>query len=78
MRWNFWALAYWMGWIFAFVVWEAYAGSKQMGGGDVPMLTQAVVRFLPWWFTMPFLTWLWWHFATRYLSPTYMQWLKGR
>ena len=76
MKWGFWPIFFWMAWVFAFVTWEAYAGYKGMGSGDVPMLTQAAVRFIPWWVTMPFLTWLWIHFVTRYFNPTYIQWLK--
>ena len=77
MRWNFFATFYWVVWVFAFVFWEAYAGSKDMGAKDVPMLTQAVVRFIPWWITMPFLTWLFIHFAIRYFNPSYIHWLRN-
>lgn len=76
MKWNFWAIAYWMIWIFAFILWEAYAGYKGMGSRDIPMLTQAAVRFIPWWVLMPFLTWLWLHFALRYSNVRYLEWLK--
>ena len=76
MRWNFFATFYWVAWLFAFIFWEAYAGSRGMGDKDVPMLTQAVVRYVPWWVTMPFLTWLFVHFVVRYANPSYGHWLR--
>jgi hypothetical protein len=33
---------------------------------STPSLTQTVIRYSPWWITMPFLTWLWLHFLVRY------------
>lgn len=76
MKWGFWPIAYWMVWVFAFMLWEAYAGFEGMGAKDVPMLTQATVRYVPWWVCMPFLTWLWIHFLVRYFNPHYVHWLK--
>jgi hypothetical protein len=76
MKWGFWPIFFWMAWVFAFITWEAYAGYKGMGSGDIPMLTQATVRFIPWWVTMPFITWLWFHFLVRYMDPKYIEWLK--
>lgn len=76
MKWNLWACLYWVFWLAAFVVWETYAGVEGMGRKDIPMLTQATVRWVPWWVTMPFLTWLLVHFAVRYASPAYVEMLR--
>lgn len=78
MRWNFFAIFYWVLWLFAFVFWESYAAYKGMGEKDVPMLTQAVVRWVPWYVTLPFIAWLFIHFAFRYANPKYIEWLHGR
>ena len=78
MKWEFWPIAYWIIWVFAFVLWETYAGFENMGAKDIPMLTQAVVRYIPRWITLPFLIWLLIHFTVRYFNPKYMEWLKTR
>jgi hypothetical protein len=78
MTWKLWPCLYWLFWFLAFVGWETYAGAERMGGKDVPMLTQAVIRYVPWYVTMPGLTWLFVHFATRYANPVYIEQLKGR
>ena len=76
MTWKLWPCLYWLFWFLAFVIWETYAGVEKAGGKDIPMLTQAVVRYVPWWVTMPGLTWLFVHFATRYANPAYMKFVK--
>jgi len=76
MHWRLLPTLYWVAWVLAFAFWETYAGVDGMGGKDVPMLTQATVRYVPWWITMPFLTWLFIHFAVRYSNPSYIEWLK--
>jgi hypothetical protein len=76
MNWKLGACLYWLVWFLGFVAWEAYAGSEKMGAKDVPMLTQAVVRYVPWWITLPGITWLFVHFAVRYANPKYIEWLK--
>jgi hypothetical protein len=75
MHWRLWPTLYWVAWLAFFCFWEAYAGFDKKH--DVPMLTQATVRYVRWWITMPFLTWLWIHFAVRYANPRYIEWLKG-
>lgn len=74
MKWGFWGCMYWLFWAISFGVWEIYAGVDKKA--DVPMLTQAVVRYCPWWITLPLLTWGFIHFATRYFNPSYIQWLR--
>lgn len=74
MKWRFWPTIYWVAWFLAFGIWETYGGLSKKH--DVPMLTQAFVRYIPWWFGMPFLTWLWIHAAVRYMNPKYMEWLR--
>jgi hypothetical protein len=76
MKWGLWQTMFWVGWILAFVFWETYAGLDGKGAKDMPMLTQATVRYVPWWITLPFLTWLWIHFFVRYTNPVYIEWLK--
>ena len=68
--WTFWRCAYWLFWAIAFAVWEIWAGVEKKH--DIPMLTQAVCRYVPWWVTLPLLSWGIFHFATRYFSKTYM------
>jgi hypothetical protein len=74
MHWRLWPTLYWVAWLLAFGVWEAYSGFDKKH--DIPMLTQATVRYVPWWVIMPFLTWLWIHFAVRYGNPKYIEWLR--
>jgi len=78
MHWHFWPTVYWLIWFLAFVFWETIAGEKNLGGKDVPMLTQAVVRYVPWWVTIPFICWLFVHFTVRYFNPAYVRWLQNR
>jgi hypothetical protein len=78
MKWNIIGVLYWVAWLIAFIFWETAAGLDKMGGKDIPMLTQVTVRWVPWYITMPFLTWLWLHFALRYHNAAYLHWLRGR
>lgn len=78
MNWKVWPMLYWLFWGIAFIVWETYGGIEKMGQRDIPMLTQVTVRYVPWWITMPFLTWLFIHFALRYANPHYIQSLGGK
>jgi len=74
MNWKLWGCLYWLFWAISFAIWETYAG---LHNKDVPMLTQVVVRYVPWWVTMGLLTWGWFHFFLLYISPTYIRWLRG-
>lgn len=76
MNWKFWPCMYWLFWFVGFAVWETYGGVEKMGAKDIPMLTQVTVRYVPWWVTMPALTWLFIHFAVRYANPAYIALLK--
>lgn len=77
LKWSLWPCLYWLFWFAAFVAWETYAGVEKMGQKDVPMLTQVVVRYVPWYLTLPALTWLLIHFAVRYMNPAYLKSLRG-
>jgi len=77
MNWSIRAIAFWVAWVLAFFFWETVAGIDKMGARDIPMLTQVIVRYVPWWVTMPVLGWLVVHFGTRYFNPAYIAWLKG-
>jgi hypothetical protein len=70
-----WDKAFEFGWIAILCIltgYELFAVSQ--GKRSVyPPLTWMTVRYAPWWVTMPFLTWLWIHFATRYLDPNYLK-----
>ena len=73
-----WSKAYIAGWIVILTVlafyefWAGYGPQKH-----TPMLTQVTVRYVPWYVTMPFLTWLWIHFCMRYAIPAYKLSLEG-
>jgi glycerol-3-phosphate acyltransferase PlsY len=68
-------VAGWIAIILGFAFYEFWAGYGT--GKHTPMLTQVVVRYVPWWVTLPFIVWLFIHFATRYANPNYIKWLKG-
>jgi hypothetical protein len=73
-----WSTAGTMLWFVLFFIvlfYEIWAGLNQ--GHRTPMLTQLVVRYIPWPFTMGFITWLFFHFLVRYFDPTYRAWLAG-
>lgn len=76
MHWN----RYWvLGWILIIIGLAFYEFWSGFGTGkQTPMLTQVTVRYVPWWITMPFLTWLFFHFLLRYTNPAYIEWLKGK
>jgi hypothetical protein len=65
----------WYVWIACAIGFELFAGIEHKR--DVPMLTQAVVRYVPWQIMLPFLVWLFCHFATRYFNHTYIAWLRA-
>lgn len=75
MHWDRWWV---IGWVLIltglafYEFWSGFGPSKY-----TPMLTQVTVRYVPWWVTMPFITWLFFHFAVRYANPAYIAHLKG-
>ena len=76
MHWDKWWV---IGWILIIVGLAFYEFWSGFGPGKAtPMLTQVTVRYVPWWVTMPFLTWLFVHFAIRYSSPAYIATLRGQ
>lgn len=38
-----------------------------------PTLTDVTVEYMPWWIIMPFLSWLWLHFASIYNFPKWVR-----
>lgn len=72
--WNTKATMAWFILFFIVLGYEIYAGIDH--SDRTPMLTHVVVRYVPWWATLTFVTWLWLHFAIRYMNPTYREWLR--
>lgn len=61
--------AYAFGWVAILLIlfgYELYA--LWFGKGQDWPLTWLTVKYAPWWAVMPFLTWLWVHFAMRYME----------
>ena len=73
-----WSKPWIVGWILILVGLAFYEFWSGFGTGkSTPMLTQITVRYVLWYVTMPFLTWLFIHFALRYANPAYIDKLKG-
>jgi hypothetical protein len=70
MKWTLWHT---LGWI---VILGSLAGYEFWAMFDhdarTPMLTQATVRWIPWYVTLPFIVWLFVHFAVRYFNAAYI------
>jgi len=76
MHWN---KAWEIGWVLILAGLAFYEFWSGWGPGkSTPMLTQITVRYSPWWVTMPFITWMWFHFLLRYTDPKYIAHLKGQ
>lgn len=73
--WNTAGSMAWFALFFLVMGYEIWAGINH--GHRTPMLTQLVVRYIPWPFTIGFISWLLYHFAVRYANPGYVQWLKS-
>jgi hypothetical protein len=68
--WNKWWI---LGWILiglGFLFYEFWSGWGT--GKHTPMLTQVVVRYVPWPLTFIVINWLNLHFLLRYLNPKYI------
>ncbi len=65
----------WFLWIVYFLGYELFTDVERKK--DLPMLTQAVVRYIPWYWTLGLILWLFVHFASRYFSPAYIEWLRS-
>ena len=76
MHWNRYYVLGWVAILITLAFYEFWAGWGP--GRSTPMLTQITVRYCPWWVTMPFVTWLWIHFAIRYVDPKYIAHLRGQ
>lgn len=73
--WNTWGVMGWFTLFFVCVWYEVYCGVNHIH--RTPMLTQVVVRYIPWQFTIGFILWLLIHFSVRYANPKYIEWLKS-
>ena len=60
---------------FICVGYEVFAGINH--ANRTPMLTQVVVRYIPWPFALGFIVWLFFHFLVRYCNPAYREWLRN-
>jgi len=73
-----WDHKYVIGWIAILTILAGYELWGVLGQDPyTPPLTQVTCRWVPWWVTLPFLTWLWLHFALRYANPAYLKSLRG-
>lgn len=76
MHWDRWWVVGWILITLGVLFYEFWSGFGP--GKSTPMLTHVVVRYVPWWITLPFCAWLFVHFLVRYINPHYIDWLKGR
>lgn len=72
MTWN---RAFIWGWVAILAILTGYELYAVFTGKSDPPLTWVCLRYVPWWITMPFLSWLFYHFAVRYLHRA--DYLKG-
>lgn len=76
MKWATWAVVIWLVILGSLLGNELYA---LLGGNSKDMpLTQLTVKYSPWYVTLPFIVWLFIHFAVRYFNPTYVASLRGK
>lgn len=76
MKWSTWAVVIWLVILGSLLGNELYA---LLGGNSKDMpLTQLTVKYSPWYVTLPFIVWLFIHFAVRYFNPTYVGSLRGK
>ena len=64
MNWDRVYVTVWYGWIVLFILVEFYNLLDRRI--STPPLTDVIVREVRWYITVPFLTWLWIHFVSRY------------
>jgi len=68
MRWD---KAVVLGWVCLTAVVVAYELWCVLNGSThTPPLTDVTVRYMPWWITIPFLTWLLMHFTIHYADAS--------
>lgn len=76
MKWATWAVVIWLVILGSLLGNELYA---LLGGNSKDMpLTQLTVKYSPWYVTLPFIVWLFIHFAVRYFNPAYVAGLRGK
>jgi len=75
MKWSPWHTLVWLVWFVAFLAYESWAGLDH--DSRTPMLTQATVRYVPWYVTLSFILWLFIHFAVRYSNHPYILRLRA-
>lgn len=75
MTWN---LPYVFGWLSILLVLFGYELFALLDRNAwTPSLTATTVRYVPWWVTLPFVAWLFVHFALRYFNSAYVERLRG-
>jgi hypothetical protein len=65
-----------MPWLVIFLLCTAYEGYCWLTGKM--MATQAIVKYIPAWITIPVLLWLFGHFVCRYYDADYLRWLDSK
>lgn len=75
MKWNAAGIALWIVLFAVAIAYEAWCGLDH--AARTPMLTQVVVRYVPWPFTIGFILWLLVHFSVRYANPAYRAFLNA-
>ena len=74
MKWTVFHTIVWVIWLLCFLGYELWAILDV--DSRTPALTQATVRYIPWYVTLSFICWLFYHFAVRYFNPKYIAHLK--
>lgn len=66
-----------IGWVIILTVLAAYEiWCLVSGDPHTPPLTRVTIKYVPWYVTLPFLTWLLIHFIVRYFNPSYIKGLQ--
>jgi membrane-bound acyltransferase YfiQ involved in biofilm formation len=74
MTWTKWHTLVWVFWLVFFLGYELW--SLLDLDSRTPALTQATVCYVPWYVTLSFIGWLFYHFAVRYFNSAYVAHLK--
>jgi len=64
--------AFLIGWFAIIAAMATYEIYTALHNSVAPTLTDVVLKYFPWWVIMPFLTWLWFHFAVQYKYPNWL------
>jgi hypothetical protein len=75
IQWDRAALIFWAVIFFVLLGYELWC----LVSGDMhtPPLTRVVIRYVPFWITLPILVWLLIHFVIRYFNPAYVKGLRS-